>query len=253
MTPSLCFMMACDKKYSSFIVPFVYFSSLFNKNAAYEFLIAGELDNGVAESIEKLKELLGVKITLRFFKDFSNAELLRFVEEPSEDYDYVYIGDIDIFILEDVLPFHIKRLPITGIVYDNVIRPNNKNYLSGLQFCTREYFKLTKKAREKYAKESNLKECNERTLLKIVNESGLKSYLAKDTNEFTKARPVHGVHVSLNRRPFAPKSPMSFTFGEYEDAFFSAMSTDMFKNKIYPLFTKFMKGIFSTVEKLKTH
>ena len=241
-------MYACDKKYASFIVPFVYFSSLDNKDACYEFLLTEKIDEAEQQSIEKLSELLGKEIKLREFDGSVDALHLRFVEAPQSEAEYIYIGDIDILILEDILPFHINQMKKNSLCYDNVQRLNTPKYMSGLQLCTREYFKKTTAARKKHYKD---KQFNEQMLMDILKESKLKIVKPKD---FNASRPIHGIHISLNRKPFREKGMEFSCSKDYAQRFLETTQSEFYKEKIEPLlseeFVKILEKVKPLIEKI---
>ena len=228
----LCFMYACDKKYADFIVPFVYFSSIDNKDACYEFLLTEKIDEKTRESIDTLSKLLDRKIVLREFNWKVDAKHLRFVETPQSEAEYAYIGDIDIFILEDILPFHIEQMKKNSLCYDNVQRLSNPKCMSGLQLCRKDYFSKTASARRKHYGDAKH---NEVMLMEILKESGLKIVKPKD---FDKARPVHGIHVSLNCEPFKNNDVLFWCETRYAQRFLQLIDEDFYKEKITPLLSE---------------
>ena len=56
---------------------------------------------------------------------------VRFLKQPTLKAQYVYIGDIDIFLLEDILPYWLKFMTKHQSDFGNVLR--NPNQLTGLQ------------------------------------------------------------------------------------------------------------------------
>ena len=61
----LCFMYSCDANYAEFIIPFMYFSSLSNMGAAYEFLLTERVSDGLKGRVSSLANALGAEVTLR--------------------------------------------------------------------------------------------------------------------------------------------------------------------------------------------
>jgi len=240
----LCLMNACDEKYSNFIVPYVYFSSLHNEDVVYEFLLTEEIGEEKREAIKNISSILDRNIILRDFRDGISPLKLRFIEKPISKCEYTYIGDIDIFILEDIVPFHEKMMEENKLCYDNYVRPNNKDFMSGLHFCNEEYFKATENARKKYSKKEMF---NEKMLFEICKESGLRLLQTHTPEEFIEKRPVHGIHVSLNRKPFVEKG-MEFGYEEkFKEKFIDATNSNLFNEKIKPLFTDFFLRIYNKI------
>lgn len=143
------------------------------------------------------------------------------------EYEFVYIGDIDIYITKEEVPLleqHIKHLEQVNGVYSNAIRLTFRDYfshrkiidkshlwrLTGLHFVkSKEYFKAVCKNQErimKYLSGRRIKIVDkmffgddERCLWLLVTLSKIKypgkSYeLVKDT-----FRPLHGLHFAIGR------------------------------------------------------
>ena len=241
MSEHLLFFMSCDSKYFQFIKPFMYFSSLDNKPCSYEFLLTSVMPEEEKESIEKLAKSIGAEVKLvDKSKDSLHSKVVRWLYSPaSKGYSYAYIGDIDIIILENVTEFHRSRMD-DGKLFDNVVRHTDKSKLSGLQFCTRDYFERTFAVRSKYKKicKGDMHCSNESILLKICKESGLKlPQASKDEEEFNRIRPVHGIHMSLSRKPFKAGSAAELTFSQEDAAkLFKIIESNEFKENILPQF-----------------
>lgn len=243
MNHKLCFLNSCDAKYAEFIISFVYFSSLFNKGAAYEFLLTEKISDDLNERIKKLAELLNVDISLRHMK--GNPAYIRFIEEPSKHYDYTYIGDIDILILEDILPFHLEQIKKHNAVYDNV-RRIGVDRMSGLQFCLDKYFDLTRNARSR-SKTIQCYSNDEVMLYHLIQESGLSIRCPASVSSFLATRPIHGIHVSLNRAPFRSDTMNFGCERKFAVAFLEIIDRDEFKDAVKPLFSTWMSDIFNKV------
>lgn len=120
----------------------------------------------------------------------------RFVTVPTLRNEHVYIGDIDIIILErQLLEIHLGHMEKTGLPYSNCVRPNSdprRPLLSGLHFTTWDAFYPL----------PNLDDIDlervkdEHLLYQIVIRKGLQTL---PTSEWF--RPVHGIHASMNRPP----------------------------------------------------
>ena len=112
---------------------------------------------------------------------------VRFVTQPKLKADYVYIGDADILITEEVASQHLANIEKHHLDFSNVVRPN-KNRLTGLHFIA--YDKM-------YPLPSlhgiDLSKCNDETVLtKIIQRKGLKM-----PGPEAAFRPIHGLHISL--------------------------------------------------------
>jgi hypothetical protein len=116
---------------------------------------------------------------------------VRFVTVPQTPARYVYIGDIDILVLEqDLLEQHLEIMRTTGLPYSNNVRKNDKTRLTGLHFTPWDsYYPLPD------LKGLPLKKTlDEQVLLEIVKRKGLPVRLDEEV-----PRPEHGIHMSQAR------------------------------------------------------
>lgn len=118
---------------------------------------------------------------------------LRFLATPTLVNEHVYIGDIDILVLEPIAPGHLEHMARTGLPYSNVTRPPKHRRLSGRHFTRWDAFY----PRPPEARLERLHH-DEATLFDLVTARGLPLPDPEDTY-----RPVHGFHLSLNRDPRA--------------------------------------------------
>ena len=116
----------------------------------------------------------------------------RFLETPSVHYEYTYIGDIDILILEPrVAARHLEHMARTGLPYSNILRPN-KPRLSGLHFTrTDAHYPIVMPSDWDFGTGNT-----EELLYRFIVEKGLPLPDPADT-----FRPTHGIHLSIKRTP----------------------------------------------------
>lgn len=226
----LLFFSAVDNNYEKFLILYIYFANKFNKNSCFEFLVKG-LSNDFAKKINEFKNEFKINnILLRAHDEEVKADRLRFLCEPCIECKYTYIGDVDIFINEPIKEFHINRMIKNNTIYDNCIRPENKLKLSGLHFVkTKEWYNLTRDIRKSFFINSKNDLRNDEIILfDIAKKSNIKIY---DDGIFN--RPVHGLHLSLNRVPFTNK--MYFPIDLYKSMFIDdfLQSDDFLKLKQY--------------------
>ncbi len=112
---------------------------------------------------------------------------VRFVTQPKLKADYVYIGDADVLITEEVAPQHLDNIKKHRLDFSNVVRQGRKR-LTGLHFIA--YDKM-------YPLPSlhgiDLSKCNDEDLLyQIIQRKGLKMPGPEAT-----FRPIHGLHISM--------------------------------------------------------
>lgn len=114
----------------------------------------------------------------------------RFLMTPEHRSPFVYIGDIDIVVLEAIVEPHLNHMTATGLPYSNVRRPNVPR-LTGLHFSRwTAYYPL-----DPAVLETQLAH-DEAVLFELVTKHG---HPLPDISD--NWRPTHGLHVSLNRRP----------------------------------------------------
>lgn len=116
---------------------------------------------------------------------------VRFLVQPTLKTKYVYIGDIDIFLLEDVLDYQLNFMARHQSDFGNVLR--NPNQLTGLHFIP--YDKMYP---VKIPPNTDLLRTNDEVLLyQIMREKNLRFPGSAKLEE----RKLHGVHISFFSRP----------------------------------------------------
>lgn len=125
---------------------------------------------------------------------------VRFVTPPHTSARWVYIGDIDILVLErDVLEQHLAIMKQTGLPYSNSVRQGDRSRLTGLHFTSTEaYYPLPA------LKDLDLRKfLDEQILLEIVKRKGLPVI-----EDRALPRPEHGIHMSQARPVVAEEGDM---------------------------------------------
>lgn len=111
--------------------------------------------------------------------------------QPTLKTKYVYIGDVDIFLLEDILPYWLNFMTKHHSDFGNVLR--NPNQLTGLHFIP--YDKMYP---IKIPQNVDLLQTNDEVLLcQFMRKKHLR-FPVKATFE---ERKVHGVHINFFSRP----------------------------------------------------
>ena len=183
--------------------------------------------------------------------------------EKFKEYKYLYIGDIDVFILPEYAPIHeqhLKHCETIKLDYSNVRRHADGNKLSGLHFIkTEAYLENMLPVVEKYAKlyhADELHYTNDETMLfDIISESGLGLCpRAKDGEWIDPAdpsfRPVHGIHLAVFRDFFVKKRRVSSESFLERMRQLQVMVEDPVFEKIEENFgAKMIKRIFKRVHK----
>lgn len=143
---------------------------------------------------------------------------VRFISEPIIKDTYTYISDIDIISFErNFYNIHINEMNKNNLVYDNIVRINT-NKLSGLHFVLTNYqYPL------------NLKE-----LKTDINDEELLLNICKDKyiiNKELTFRPVHGIHMSLNRPSVTYKDGIpGWDAYKWKNDWLEFIQTDIYKN-----------------------
>lgn len=188
---SLLFFSACDSEYEQFVAPYIFSALFFNPSARVEICLQDP--DAYARKHNSSLDVISNKFPGRFLirsgnfsEKFRNS--VRFLERPEMSSEYTYIGDMDILILEDILPYHLDSMKQTGLPYSNVVRPNSTR-LTGLHFTrTDAYYPLPT------LDGIDLKRNDEMLLYQLVERKGHKPSPAKK-------RPIHGFHFSIRRNP----------------------------------------------------
>lgn len=203
--PSLLFFTCATGYYENFVIPYIYFASTFNSGAKFEFIVndAAIFNAKHEKSLQWLRSNHAATVVIRSLPTLKNKprmdNSLRFIIQPSETADLVYIGDVDIMIFDDIVKWH-KPVFDAGLPYSNVVRTNTKR-LTGLHFTKySEYYPLPE-IEDLIIDTPN----DEELLYKIVERKGA-LYDTAIYNTLVRGRPIHGLHMSLNRFPFSAHS-----------------------------------------------
>lgn len=121
----------------------------------------------------------------------------RFLEVPKLKAEYTYIGDVDILFTEDVLQSkRVLQMQHFQLPYSDVIRAGTKKLTGLLMVRTQEYFN---DALLRAQKDTNAHGNDEEFLYRMISNSGHRLPSVDSRDYFAHYRPVHGLHLSLNR------------------------------------------------------
>ena len=188
--------------WENFVVPYVYFAERHNPGSKYEFIV----DNresflaGNDRSLKWLSRTFGAEPVIRTKNTqglrIKNDNTLRFIEQPSQTATYIYIGDVDIIVLDGIMARH-KPVFDAGLPYSNVVRKGTRR-LPGLHLAKYDLHYPLPPFEDILDKTHS----DEEILYRIVERKGL---LYDDTlhQSLNVGRPIHGLHVSMNRLPFS--------------------------------------------------
>ena len=189
----LLFFSVANEAYEPFVLPYAASCLTNNPGARLELVLERPktFEHSNADALDILATHTNGRFTLsRSSFGRTPANSLRFLIEPKSKADTVYIGDIDIIITEDIRQGHEDHMARTGLLYSNIARPG-KRALTGLHYTRWDaYYPV--QAVPPHSK-VNL---DEALLYDLVEARGLDLPDADDNY-----RPIHGIHLSLNRDP----------------------------------------------------
>lgn len=156
-----------------------------------------------------------------FFKKKSiMPNSIRFIRKPKLKADYIYIGDGDILILENVLSKHLKNIKDNNLDFSNIVRKGTKR-LSGLHFIEYDKMYPLPKVKLKDTKQ------DEKLLYKMMNNKG---YNLPVKSEY---RPLHGLHISFFSRPPFNTKTTNDDFVNIPGWFMNTTNIENYANKNY--------------------
>ena len=195
---NLLFFTYADKKYEIFAIPYVWFALKNNPNSMVEITLEdhNRFISRYASSISVLNRHFEGKFRFSQSK-FSGKGIIpntiRFLDTPTIECDFVYIGDIDLLVFDDVYRIHNNFIVKYNLPFSNIIRDDSvqKPRLTGLHFCKFDKFYPAPDLSDIDFHSEN----DEHILYLYMSRKG---YMV--SSEFKK-RPECGIHISLNRDP----------------------------------------------------
>ena len=196
----ICFVAQGTKQYQKFLIPFALFVLFHHQGACVEMIVDTPklFNNQHAEELQLLRNIFGQQCVYVSKNQHCNpkfhAGVSRFLHIPVNKRKYTYIGDVDIIILENILPFHLNMLEKYKLPYSNIVRRSTRR-LTGLHFVeTKKYYTEQFKKVAKETTKQKRGKGDERILYGICQRlHGIIS--TSDPAE----RPDHGIHMSPNR------------------------------------------------------
>lgn len=233
---------ACDKNYEMFIPLFCLSHCIFNKNIDIEIAIEKTLDDNVEKCLNIIRKYfpeVNIHINYNSFnvvgqydaivngiKCFINS--VRFILQPCIQAEYVYITDIDIICCEDIADKHIADMIQYNSPYSNIVRKNTKR-LTGLHFTKYSaYYPLD----INYIKTVSIPNKMDEVLLYDIVKKNTNIDLSRTY------RPVHGIHMSLNRPTVAGTTDLPGWGAENFNIQWEYISQSDCYKEIQPLFSK---------------
>ncbi|WP_346993455.1 hypothetical protein [Alteromonas gracilis] len=199
----LLFLVYADEKYELFVTPYIWFALSTNPESAVEVVLKNKkgFEEKRYESLKLLKKQFGDRFRLTQ-STYGNSNIIpntiRFIETPTIKAKHLYIGDIDILVLQNVMDVHTEIMEVNDMSYSNKIRNKDdaKPRMTGLHFCKYDdYYPLPPLDGISLETEND-----EHVLYLLLRAKNI------DINYENRTRPLCGLHVSLNRDPFGRTS-----------------------------------------------
>lgn len=240
VTDDLVIFTTADVKYELFVIPFIASCLEFNPGAFVEVGVANaaRFRRQNEQAIKRLTNRYGTSFRVRDVPTHRKVppNSLRFMYEPIEKRKYTYISDIDIFHLEEIAPLHTEKMQETGLPYSNM-RRWGRDQLTGLHFTlTDAFYPLPQYPDDQSDRDEIL-------LFQIVADKGLE--LPDPALDF---RPVHGFHISLNRRPAGGSTGFKWEFKNRMINNYLFFTSSPFWRDIFPHLDKQYQNIFALMD-----
>jgi hypothetical protein len=186
----------CNGIYKDFVPFFILSSLTFNKKAFVEVGV-DVIDEDLKKSIDYLYKIntnfLVREVKFKLENTSTCPNVIRFITEPQNKNTYLYISDVDIINLENLIDFHLENMKRTGLNYSNIIRPKGQSEwrrMTGLHFTKwNKYYPIGNI--DKFI-EMKIMAHDEVFLYEFVKSK-------EQINYEETIRPVHGIHISPNR------------------------------------------------------
>ncbi len=225
---------AADVLYEHYVAPYIYFALVSNKDAFVEILVS----DGYIKRNEIIYNSLRIIFGSRFLiveNEFKyRPDISRFVMSPKTVASYVYIGDIDIMIVESILDRHLHAISDAGMPYSNIVREDfiDKGIfkLTGLHFTDYKFhFPVDLSVLDRF--DLTQYGSDETVLYAIVKSKGFIPSLDY------KYRPLHGLHLSPHGFPISKSMGWGIAVKSYFDSYIFISSCNDFLD-IYDCFSE---------------
>lgn len=223
MDKSLCFSSFVFGNYQKYIPYYLYSIWKTHPNSYVKIFIEKTLEPNIQKILEYLKErgfenfeIIIWKASLEDYQTYKirggGKKLIRWIlgQEYFRDFEYVYIGDIDILFLPEeklILDFHINQMSKLGMPFSNKVRSDEKGALSerltGLHFFkTKEYFERIDPITSRIRKDKTYRD---KYLEGLERDENFLYKINKEAFDFDPKlvsniqRPWHGLHLGITR------------------------------------------------------
>lgn len=218
MTKKNAFAVVVDESWYQEYLPFyvMFINMAYPESHVFAF-IRGKLNDNVKKRMDNIKAT-NCHIVTNYRMDLPQTPVVTkairwlITKNDVPNVDYLYIGDVDIFITQECVSLfdqHKAHMNFLGVPFSNIIRPGNPR-LSGLH-CVKvdEYYSRVTEAQKSMCqklKDPNLKpSMNEYLLYDMIQESGLLTkkmfWVGYGKLPWLRSqfRPFHGVHMGVFR------------------------------------------------------
>ncbi|WP_413166749.1 FkbM family methyltransferase [Capilliphycus salinus ALCB114379] len=250
---SLLFFTSANQAYEKFVPVYIFCCLKHNQDAYVEICLenSSEYISKNSECFQILSQVFPDKFHLRnanFVKILPNS--VRFLETPQKfnHCEYVYIGDIDILIMEgDICKKHLHNMNVNNLPFSNIIRPGTLHSefprLTGLHFAP---FQLQYPLPD--VSDIPVRTANDEFLLYTMMSR--KGVMVPESATY---RPGHGIHISMNRHPLGwidkGKLKPGWMIEPYSQAFIQMMKDRDFQ-LLYPFLDLEIKNCLTLIENI---
>ena len=237
--PRTVFFTVAVGPHRMFAIPYCYSILKSNPDAAVEILV-DDVDHFVYSNTDALRFLDPTRVLLRNAPfPASDAPYMRFLYQPRTKAQYVYIGDVDVLILDEgITESHVWNAQRLGLPYSNILRPGGDR-LSGLHFTEWDaYYPIDPLPLS--------------MLRNFVGDENLLKLLVERRGHAMPAgayRPLHGIHMSLNRdRVVKQSGVLTWGVGEAEWKAYKLFASKAEWRELLPLLDPAYRDLITKLE-----
>ena len=191
---------AIGAAYEKFLVPFAYFALAHHPQGFVEMLVVNRqrFEAAYRSELEELRRL-HPNFMVRNMRRPPNGKHIpntyRFFEVPETKATYTFTMDVDVMLLENIVPRYEKMWP-AGLAINNIIRPRTTR-LTGMHMVRSEqYFTAELLAQQALTYAKKPRNMND----EVVLHDMVRSCHTLPPTDF-QWRPILGIHFSPNRGP----------------------------------------------------
>lgn len=210
MTPEsqLCIIAACDKRYENYIPLFIFSAIQAYPDATIRVFLGGRASKRTKRLLGKMQGNFRLQDGYPCGNSILAAKAMRWlVYFPEfEEYEYIYIGDIDLLICHEsdgIVNPHLRHCAHLGLPYSTKMRAHQER-ISALVFAhSSQWYDAMRPVIDNFrpkviAGEYDIIKSDERLLYKMVLDSGLglPPTVEERDDPLTRYHPHHGLHLT---------------------------------------------------------